>query len=204
MGVFQAVVLGVAMGLVFGVALEKSRVFEPGVILGQMRLRNFIMLRVFLAAVAAGLVVLSVLHGLGYVKLAPKATVYAADIAGGLILGAGIALAGACPGTVLAQLGAGYRDARATFAGGLAGAAAFILVQPTIDPYLLSGGPGKLMFHTLFDLPYAPVALATAAALALALFGMEKWRPWRGELGANGDGVLPMPESRAPQAKPAE
>jgi hypothetical protein len=32
------------MGIVFGFALEKSRVFEPGIIVGQMQLRNFITL----------------------------------------------------------------------------------------------------------------------------------------------------------------
>ena len=107
------------MGIVFGFALEKSRVFEPGVIVGQMQLRNFIMLKVFLTAVATGAVVLAVLNGFGFVKLQPKAALYAADIVGGLILGVGIALAGACPGTTLAQIGVGYRDAMFTLLGGL-------------------------------------------------------------------------------------
>ena len=70
-------------------------------------------------AVATGAVVLAVLNGFGFVKLQPKAALYAADIVGGLILGAGIALAGACPGTTLAQIGAGYRDAIFTLVGGL-------------------------------------------------------------------------------------
>ncbi len=49
---------GVLMGIVFGFALEKSRVFEPGIIVSQMQLRNWIMLKVFLTAVATGTVVL--------------------------------------------------------------------------------------------------------------------------------------------------
>ena len=53
-----AILTGVAMGVAFGFALEKSRVFEPGVIVGQMQLRNFIMLKVFLTAVATGAVVM--------------------------------------------------------------------------------------------------------------------------------------------------
>lgn len=191
MSVFEAVLLGLAMGGVFGLALEKSRVFEPGVILGQMQLRNFIMLKVFLTAVATGLVVLSVLHGLGVVKLGPKATLYAADIVGGLLLGVGIALAGACPGTVFAQVGAGYRDARVTLAGAAAGAAAFIYAEPTLAPYISAGGPGKLMFHALFDLPYVPVALGFAAVLVAGLVALERWRPWRGEVGAGHDGLPP-------------
>ena len=113
-----AVLTGLLMGVVFGFALEKSRVFEPGIIVGQMQLRNFIMLKVFLTAVATGALVLAALNGFGFVKLQPKAALYAADIIGGLVLGAGIALAGACPGTTLAQIGVGYRDALFTLAGG--------------------------------------------------------------------------------------
>ncbi len=125
MSLTVAIIVGVAMGIVFGFALEKSRVFEPGIIVGQMQLRNFIMLKVFLTAVATGAVVLAVLNGLGYVKLQPKAAAYAADLVGGLLLGAGISLSGACPGTTLAQIGAGYRDALFTLVGGLFGALPF-------------------------------------------------------------------------------
>ncbi|MFO0989524.1 MAG: YeeE/YedE thiosulfate transporter family protein [Alphaproteobacteria bacterium] len=122
------------MGAVFGFALEKSRVFEPGVIVGQMQLRSFVMLKVFLTAVATGLVVLAALHGFGFAKLFPKATIFGADIVGGLVLGAGITLAGACPGTVLAQIGAGYRDAWFTLIGGLAGRAYLLIPRAGAEP----------------------------------------------------------------------
>ena len=140
---FTAVLIGVAMGIVFGFALEKSRVFEPGIIVWQMQLRNFIMLKVFLTAVATGAVVLAAMHGFGYVKLAPKAALYAADIIGGLILGAGIALAGACPGTVLAQAGAGYRDAIFTLVGGLGGAVAYSYAEPILSRPSSPTAPGS-------------------------------------------------------------
>ena len=189
MSVFPAIVIGVIMGMVFGLALEKSRVFEPGIIVGQMQLRNFTMLKVFLSAVATGLVVLAVLNGLGFVKLSPKATLYAADIVGGLLLGAGITLAGGCPGTVLAQIGAGYRDAWVTLAGGIAGALAFSYLEPTLRPWI-SGGPGKLRLDQLAGLPFWLVALVMAALLVVLLVLLERWRPWRSELGANVDGDI--------------
>lgn len=189
MSVLNAVLAGLAMGVVFGIALEKSRVFEPGIIVGQMRLKNFLMLRIFLTAVAVGAVVLAAMTTFGGVKLAPKATLYAADLVGGVILGVGIAIAGACPGTVLAQVGAGYRDAWFTLAGGLAGALAFSYLEPTLKPYLLEGGPGKLTFDRLLGVGYAPLALGMAAILALALLAMEMWRPWRDEIGRDADGM---------------
>ncbi|MBL8836927.1 MAG: YeeE/YedE family protein [Alphaproteobacteria bacterium] len=188
MSIFLAILTGLAMGLVFGFALEKSRVFEPGVIVGQMQMRNFTMLKIFLAAVVSGLVVLAALQGFGYVRLVPKATIYGADIVGGLILGAGIALAGACPGTVLAQIGAGYRDAWATLVGGLLGALVYSYLDPTLAP-MVAGGPGRLTFDILFGLPFAVAALVFAAILVGLLVVLEAWRPWRSELGANFDGL---------------
>jgi uncharacterized protein len=185
-----AVLTGLLMGIVFGLALEKSRVFEPGMIVGQMQLRNFIMLKVFLTAVATGAVVLAVLNGLGYVKLQPKAALYAADIVGGLLLGAGIALAGACPGTTLAQIGVGYRDALFTLAGGIVGAVAFSYAQPWLDQKLIGSGT-KLIFTDLAGVPYWQGALALAATLVVGLFILEKLRPWRDDLGRDVDGDLP-------------
>ncbi|MDO8878738.1 MAG: YeeE/YedE thiosulfate transporter family protein [Pseudolabrys sp.] len=190
MSVTLAIAVGLLMGIVFGFALEKSRVFEPGIIVGQMQLSNFIMLKVFLAAVATGAVVLAVLHGFGYVKLAPKAALYGADIVGGLILGAGIALAGACPGTTLAQIGAGYRDALFTLVGGLCGAVAYSYAEPTLSKTFLGQGGGKLIFSDLAGIPYWVGALILAAVIVLILFALESWRPWRPELGNDVDGDL--------------
>jgi hypothetical protein len=191
MSLLEAIVIGLGMGAVFGFALEKSRVFEPGMIVGQMQLRNFIMLKVFLTAVATGAIVLAVLHGFGFVKLFPKPTLYGADIIGGLLLGAGIALAGACPGTVLAQVGVGYRDALFVLIGGIAGATAFSYAEPALRPALLSGGPGKLTFADLTGLPYWILALALAALIVVALVALENRFPWRQELGKDVDGVNP-------------
>lgn len=188
MDVTAMMALGLAMGAAFGFALEKGRVFEPGVIVGQMQLRSFTMLKMFVAAVITGLVVLAALNGIWGVKLHPKAAEFGANVAGGSLLGIGIVLAGACPGTVFAQIGAGYRDAWFTLAGGLAGAVAFGYAEPALRP-LLSGGPGKLTFDALLGLPFWAVALAFAAALAAGLMVLERLRPWRADLGPEADGL---------------
>jgi hypothetical protein len=204
MSLVVAIVVGLLMGAVFGLALEKSRVFEPGVIVGQMQLRNFIMLKIFLTAVATGAVVLAALNGFGFVKLQPKAALYAADLVGGAMLGVGIALAGACPGTTLAQIGAGYRDAVFTLVGGLLGAVTFAYAQPWLATTFLAGGDGKITFTGLAGIPYWTGALALAAVLALVLVALERWRPWREELGRDVDGDLPAsPPPSTVQAHPA-
>ena len=189
MSLAHYILIGLTMGVVFGFALEKSRVFEPGIIVGQMQLRTFIMLKVFLTAVATGAVALAVMHGVGLVTLAPKPTLYGADIIGGLVLGAGIALAGACPGTVMAQVGVGYRDALVTLIGGIGGAIAYVYAEPTLKPMLLSGGPGRITFADLTGVPYWMLALGLAAILVAILYGLETRRPWRGEVGRDLDGL---------------
>lgn len=201
MNIGIAVVIGLMMGLVFGFALEKSRVFEPGVIVGQMRLRNFIMLKVFLTAVATGLVVLAFLHGFGFTQLYPKATVYGADILGGLLLGAGIAVAGACPGTVFAQMGAGYRSALWTFAGGFLGAMAFGYLEPALKP-LISGGPGKVTLQGATGLPYPLLAIGAAVILVVLLVVLERWQSWRSEVGADYSGIPPGPRKEPVTTRP--
>src|SRR5262249_40008888 len=129
MSLLSAIAVGLVVGVVFGLSLEKSRVFEAGGVVRAMPLRNFILLTVFLSAVATGAVALSLLNGFGWVQLQPRPATYAANVIGGSLLGAGVALAGACPGTTLAQIGAGYRDALFTFIGGLCGAVTFAYLQ---------------------------------------------------------------------------
>jgi uncharacterized protein len=141
-------------------------------------------------------VVLAMLNGAGFVKLQPKAALYAADLTGGLILGVGIALAGACPGTTLAQIGAGYRDALFTLVGGLCGAVAFSYAQPILNPVFLSRGDGKIIFTDMAGIPFWVGALIWAAICALILVALERWRPWRDELGGDVDGNLALSETR--------
>lgn len=193
MSVFTAILIGLATGLVFGFALEKSRVFEPGVIVGQMQLRNFLMLKVFLAAVITGLIVLAIMNGLFGVKLSLKALLIKADLIGGLILGAGIALSGACPGTALAQIGAGYRDALFVLLGGIAGAITYGYLDAPIAALFAEAG-GKVGFDQLLGLPFWVTALGLAVLLSLVVWAMETWQSWHDEIGAGNDGLM---EARA-------
>lgn len=202
MSVLTAVLIGLATGIVFGFALEKSRVFEPGVIVGQMQLRNFIMLKVFLAAVITGLVVLAVLNGVFGVALQLKPLLLRADIVGGLILGAGIALAGACPGTSMAQLGAGYKDAWSVVLGGIAGAIAYGYFHEPITALLPEKGE-KIAFDQLLGLPFWMVALALAAVLVAGLVVLERLTPWQDEMGADVDGIGSAPTESAGAVGPA-
>ncbi len=61
------------------------------------------------------------------------------NMAGGLLFGAGWALSGSCPGTVLSQIGEGKLDALFTFAGLVAGTYLFGALHPKLAPFLQKG-----------------------------------------------------------------
>lgn len=181
--------LGLIMGMVFGLVLEKARVFEPGIIIRQFYLRNFIMLKVFLTAIITGLIVFTVLFTLGFERLNWKVTIYLADIIGGALLGIGIALAGACPGTVLAQIGAGYKDAIATLLGGLCGSLVYLQIKPWLITWLLNGAPQqKLTLDGLMGTSFWLAALSLAVILMGILYLLERRQSWQAELGKNLNG----------------
>ena len=189
MEILGLVVLGGVMGLVFGLALEKSRVLEPGILVGQFQFRSFIMLKMFLTATATGLVVLAAMTGFGSIDLGPKAMAVGPVLIGGLILGAGIAIAGACPGTALAQAGAGYRDALFVIAGGILGAMVYGYFQTDIAGLLAMGDYGKITLADLLPVPFWVLALGFAGVLVAVLVALERWRPWRDDLGPGGTGL---------------
>jgi len=149
------------------------------------------MLKIFLSAVITGLVVLAVMHGMFGVKMHLKPLLFRADLIGGLILGAGIALAGACPGTSLAQIGAGYRDAWFVVLGGIFGAMAYGYFYEPLTALLPDKGD-NVSFDKLLGLPFWMVALGLAVVLAACLVMLERFESWRDEVGADVDGLGPV------------
>lgn len=57
---------------------------------------------------------------------------YDGNLIGGLLLGTGMALTGACPGTVLPQVVTGYSSGRYAFLGGILGGIIYSFIRPFI------------------------------------------------------------------------
>jgi hypothetical protein len=189
MSIILTIILGLFMGVVFGFVLEKARVFEPGIIIEQFYLRNFIMLKVFLTAIVTGLIVFTCFFALGFERLNWKMTIYLADLVGGVLLGIGIALAGACPGTVFVQIGAGYKDAIATCIGCLCGSLVYIKLQPWLKDVLLSGAPQqRLTLDGLFNTSLLTVSTILAVFFIIVLYMLERRKSWKEELGETFNG----------------
>ncbi|GAB1316686.1 hypothetical protein MFIFM68171_06896 [Madurella fahalii] len=111
-------------GAAFGAALTASGVYEPATILSQFDFTNFHMLQTFLAAAAGSTLLVTATQTLSLTHLPPLPasplglfSAYDGNLIGGGLLGTGMALSGACPGTVLAQLGVGVRSGWSAFGG---------------------------------------------------------------------------------------
>ncbi|XP_013410268.1 uncharacterized protein LOC106173630 [Lingula anatina] len=189
-------VIGVctSAGVVFGIAMEKGRVFEPEVIRSQMVFEKYIMLKMFLSAVSSGMFSMSVLSMLPvtqrkfqkaqieYVACLNNKGLLTVTLGAGL-LGVGMTLSGACPGMVLVQVGALAENAIYTFSGALLGAALYGFVEPAV---VRLTKPSKPMTVLSLDgathSPYFVLALPMAAMLGMAVAGLELWKPWQTEL----------------------
>lgn len=137
----KQLVLAAVFGFCFGFLLQKGWVTHYAVIMNQLLLRDFTVLKVMLTAVGVGMVGVHLMADLGWVKLSPKPGSWARDIVGGLIFGIGFALLGYCPGTGVGAAGQGNLDA--LVGGGLGmlmGAGVFAVVYPRMKRHILGKG----------------------------------------------------------------
>ncbi|KAH7333487.1 YeeE/YedE family protein [Rhexocercosporidium sp. MPI-PUGE-AT-0058] len=115
-------------GSLFGSALLVSGVYSPSVISSQLLLSDFHMLKVFLTASASSAVLMAIAKRTDVSPCSPRKPSnlnrwhrYDGNVIGGLLLGSGMALTGACPGTVLVQIATGVSSGLPVLGGGILG-----------------------------------------------------------------------------------
>ncbi|KAF4948410.1 hypothetical protein FSARC_13755 [Fusarium sarcochroum] len=133
-------------GVIFGTGLTLSGVASPQVIKNQFQLSDFHMLATFLTASASSAAIFSFYNLRGpEKKIATKQPSshgwfgsYDGNIIGGAMIGLGMSLTGACPGTVLVQAVSGTGNSRL-----LAGSVLFAgILWVKLKPYII-GKPAK-------------------------------------------------------------
>jgi len=163
------VVLGLVTGIIFGFLLQKGGVTEYDVILGQLLLTDFTVVKVMLSAVLVGMIGVFALKAAGQVRLHCRAGTVGATVFGGLIFGAGFALLGYCPGTAAGAVGAGALDALIGMAGMVVGAGIFARLYPRIENSVLNRGafPADTLPELLGIRPGIVVAIVALVIIAL-------------------------------------
>ncbi|TVY43263.1 hypothetical protein LSUB1_G000907 [Lachnellula subtilissima] len=133
-----------AAGTVFGAALTASGVYSPWIIISQMKLEDFHMLQAFLTASAISAILMVAARKMGVAQCAPPsrstlgwfhghAMPIDGNILGGVLLGLGMTLTGACPGTVLVQVASGIRSGYFAMVGGVLGGAVYVQLAPYLS-----------------------------------------------------------------------
>ena len=135
------ILLGLLSGIVFGFLLQKGGVTEYGVILGQLLLTDFTVVKIMLSAIIVGMIGVFLMKWAGIVNLHTRAGSVGATVVGGLIFGAGFAVLGYCPGTAAGALGSGALDAAIGMIGIVIGAGIFARAYPYLDSTILNRGP---------------------------------------------------------------
>ena len=171
----RQLVQGLLFGAVFGFLLQKGGVTRYDVIIGQLLLEDFTVVKVMLSAVLTGMIGVHVMKQLGWVRLSPKAGSWSENVIGGLIFGAGFALLGYCPGTIAGAIGNGFLDALAGgLTGILLGSGLFAALYPRLrDGILRAGYYGDVTLPGLFKVGDWAVIVPVGALLGLTLILLE-------------------------------
>jgi uncharacterized membrane protein YedE/YeeE len=167
-----ALAVAFAIGLGFGWCLERAGLGSARKLMGQFHLTDLAVFKVMFSAIVTAMLGLFWLSRLGVVDLSrvyvPE-TFVAPQIAGGIVFGAGMALAGLCPGTSCVAAATGRVDGIAVVGGFFAGVLATGLVLPAIASFYGSGARGTLTLDATFGASAGSVILGVVAC-ALAGF----------------------------------
>ena len=169
-------IAGTMFGLVFGFLLQKGGVGKYNVLIGQLLLQDWTVVKIILTAIVVGMIGISTLHHFAKVSLNIKPTRIGANIIGGLLFGAGFALMGYCPGTAAVALGQGSWDALFGMAGLIAGSWMFAELSGWTKRTVESWGDfGKVLLPDLLRVPRGVFVVCFAAALIGLLVVLEQF-----------------------------
>ena len=162
--------LGLLTGIAFGFLLQKAGVTNYDVIIGQLLLTDFTVVKVMLSAVLVGMIGVYAMKSAGIARLHCRSGSIGSTVIGGLIFGAGFALLGYCPGTAAGAVGTGALDALFGIVGIAIGAGIFARLYPILASTILNRGafPAETVPELLGIRPM--VVVAGVAVMILGVF----------------------------------
>ncbi len=179
----MSLLFAIIFGTLFGFVLQRVGASNPQRILDMLRLKDLHLMKAILFGIAVAISLLFIGMSIGVIApshLSVKASEWGV-IVGGLILGLGWAVGGYCPGTGVAALGDGRKDAAFFIIGGLVGAFIYMLVYINVKGTgileKIAGGNSTL---ALTQNPEYPAIIESVPGVAVALviavvFGLIAW-----------------------------
>ena len=169
MTIFLAIVIGAA----FGFVLDRTGATNPNWIVKMLNLRNLHLAKTILMAIGVGSVLMFVGQMTGLVDVGHMSvkTAYVGVFFGGLVMGFGWAFSGYCPGTSVTAAASGRKDALFFIAGGLLGAAAYMVTYASVKGTFLMDKimGGKVTLGTVPGAKYEGITAIQGDLLGIAL-----------------------------------
>ena len=167
---------GFLFGIIFGFLLQKGGVTKYDVIIGQLLLTDFTVLKIMLTAAITGMTGIYFMRSRKWVDLHVKSGSLGKNVIGGLIFGLGFALLGYCPGTIAGAMGNGYLDAIAAgLTGIILGSGIYAAIYPRLKTNVLEwGNYGDVTLPQLFRTNAWVVIVPLAAILIILMYFLER------------------------------
>ena len=174
-----AVAFGVGLG--FGWWLERAGLGSATKLMGQFHLSDLTVFKVMFSAIVTAMLGLFWLARIGAVDLSrvyvPE-TFVLPQLVGGVVFGAGMALAGLCPGTSCVAAATGRGDGLVVAGGFFAGVLATALALPWMARFYGSGARGGLTLDAVLGIEAGSVVLVVVAAALAGFIVAEHVEQW--------------------------
>ena len=173
----SALGVALAIGIAFGWCLERAGLGSARKLMGQFHLVDLTVFKVMFSAIVTamlGLFWLSWLGALDLGRVYVPETFIGPQIAGGVVFGAGMALAGLCPGTSCVAAATGRVDGAVVAGGFFVGVLATGLVVPAVGRLYSAGARAALTLDAFFGMSAGAMTLVVVAC-AMAGFVVAEW-----------------------------
>lgn len=173
---YKKLMQGLLIGFLFGFFLEKGGVTKYDVLMGQLRLTDFTVVKIILTAIVVSMLGVSYFYPKDMMPVKTKDGSIKNAIIGGLIFGIGFGLLGYCPGTIAGAVGNGAVDA---LTGGFIGIVLGTVIYAMLYEKLNEKGiltkdkySEYSLFHKITGNPFK-VTVPISAVLVIVLLIME-------------------------------
>lgn len=162
------------MGITFGFVLERTGFTRSKLISGTFYFTSLAVPKIMGTTVVTAATWFIIFSWLGWIdisQLYTPATYIWPYVVGGLMFGAGMVMAGYCPGTAVAGVGTGKTDALVFLVGVVAGMLLYFVIYPFISGFANSSNMGVLKLQDLFGgNQYTSYIITVALETGIILF----------------------------------
>ncbi|GAA5316376.1 MAG: hypothetical protein AseanaTS_15800 [Candidatus Pelagadaptatus aseana] len=173
----MSLVFAIILGTLFGYVLYRVGATDADKIISMLTLKDMYLAKAIASGIGLAALLLFVGLSCGLIDPTHLSTksMFLGVVPGGILLGIGWALSGMCPGTGVANLGAGRIDALVYVVGGLVGAAAFTMDYESLAALGLFDAiwGGKITLASLLNSHWAGILLGAAFILCASLLPLR-------------------------------